>query len=474
MKNWWRILILSTLLSMVAPVRAMLIQVDGSVSVHVLLVTTNLFIAYKEVTGTPKPEMFAYDLKARKVTWRQSCEHMPTEAIEDGSGAFYYDAENKLIKRNLKTGGLYWQVSLASIPQQVSSPSLKLSQKIKNKVLGTVGMKPITPLPASTQMSFGTPNRFYCKQMLMSGQNLFITRKAIKYSGGCVSTECFDDWLLLDAWKGALINGGDASVAGLGGGNILLQGGGSCIIRRGQREDWPGYHALQNSGYESSSFFSDAVLGTSAAKYAVVPKAYHSDDVFIVDEDGDIVATIVPKTNLSGRANWLVLDKYVFRFSESSIYHAGVNPGPPFRWFELYEPTGQLVISTTLQETPESCGFHSNFLGLTAKGEPVFEASDNLWRLEMPSLHCANIQRVFPIDAKWNESHAYSSYAMQSGSDVVFQVIGNVTFQEMAKPQMTHEISIRALDTKDFRELWKYSEQVTVVKQTNDVSRLTR
>jgi hypothetical protein len=381
----------------------------------------------------------------------------PSSGVADEQGAFYFTSNDLLIKAQLSTGSAMWHTNLAKVPEQTYSPPQKLTERVKAKVdqLTGGGQLPVLQFPGHR---FGNPNRYSFSRPVIAGDKLLLSREAFS-GGGCIIDFCYADWLMVDQWNGALVDGAPGKLAGGHSNDFLTTGAHAFRIQNGIKKQLE--NPLPNLK-NRMPFMMHSEGERLSYRGVTLFCPTHGDqplEVPVIGMDGKTLFQLTPTKSIR-QSGWAVLEKGYLHYSEKSDYWFP-NKKTPDLWLEYFDDKGKRVQTKALStQLPD----HVGFLGWTKKGRAVLNNGDELYVVNVPELTVATSLPRLPATPERFNYNGPRFYCGRN-ADVVFRLEGGCSFEELPPKGEKCEIALSAYRSETLKPLWQAKESVLLKKK---------
>lgn len=389
--------------------------------------------------------------------WRRTLPERPSSGEADGLGAFYFTSDDLLIKAQLSTGSAMWHTNLSKVPEQTYNPPQKLVDKVKAKVGQWTGggQLPVLQFPGHR---LGNPNRYSFSRPVIAGDKVVLSREAYS-GGGCVIDFCYADWLMLDQWNGAFVDGAPGRLMGAHSNDFLTAGDHAFRIQNGIKKplevSLPDIKNrmpfMMRSEHERLSYRGVTLFYPTLG--------FESFEVPVVGMDGKTLFRLTPTKSIR-QSGWAVLEKGFLHYSEKSDCWFP-NKKIPDLWLEYFDEKGKRVKTKALStQLPD----HAGFLGWTRKGQAVLNNGDELYVVSIPDL---TVAASLPRPPTTPERFNYDGVRFYCGrnANVILRLEGGCNFSELPPKGEKCEIALAAYRAEGLKPLWHVKELVMLKKK---------
>jgi hypothetical protein len=451
--------LVAVLVTLALPGNGMIVPIEGKAWLRIILITDSNVVCSASVSGDSLESLFALEANSGKVMWRTSaCRVSKGGAVSDG--AFLLIANDVLEKRSLSTGKIIWATRLDSIPKQITQPRKSLkdrAEEILEKVGIGSGSKTIT-----VSVGLGrTANSYHYSEPILTGTGVLLSREANEGSGGCVIIRCFEDWMLFNAAKGALVKGGSGGILGRTRAATLVGSETGVFRVSGGSAEELDIQTLagRNSWYAGSERFRNEQL-SSKDSCAFILTASSGDQLAYYDDRSRKTRTFTLPTPWSEyQSGWVLFDELFLRYSECSRYDAPKTQTPKL-WFEIYDLNGKRLHEVELP-APSDDGRLSWVSYLTKSGDTVrLNYRDQILSVAVPSL-IVTTNRPIPHVADFSKS-PYDTQSLSPSGVTVYETYGSTNISSMPAPSVSHDLQLISRNSANAAVRWKYAERVVI------------
>ena len=455
------------------PARAIEIELDASLDVWPVVADSSLIVLKRSVSWEAKQDLIGVDAATGKDRWRIAIDDESTCAFTDDAESFAYIQGDELVCRSKADGQVVWNVDLRSLEWPKAYPIRQNGHSVSTG---------------------GPPEFFKFAMPLANSRFLFVMRLGMT-GGGCCRMTCTRDWMLLDRATREKMFAGQGEFLTATRDSVLVKAyfdenlwlitaaGSTDVVERVRK-------GLKQGRVYTSPWFWAMAPKRWASRYCTfrmreVRKSLRFGDKFdervIFDTQKSEVHHIRlrEEDEYGYQVEWANTERCVVAYAETDRSDSASNPksvAPRPLWIDVYSINGVRKRRLTVPPPSDKAQWGwMSFAGETQDGHLAFFARTYSRRTDGTDISPTSYVSALVVDPRslriartvslMDGQRGSANLRLFADADQVVQVFGNVGLQHMASDQIDHTLTVRAVDLKDGRELWRRDEKVTIYKK---------